>query len=101
MATLAERFDLQNNSAFLNKITSAIAEQADVIRLENINTPNHANRMLWAKQAFTNPEAVAKTMIWGIISANRTATSAQILGATDTAIVNAVAALVDVYATGS
>lgn len=100
MATLAERFEIRNDTSFLNRITAAVAEQADVVRLESDQVANHANRLVWAKQAFTNPEAVAKTMLWGIISANRAFTAAQITGAADSALVGAVADLVNVYATG-
>lgn len=101
MATYAELFDLQLNSALLNRITAAIAVQADVIRTEAGATANHANRLIWAKQAFTAPETKAREMVWGILAGNRTATSAQITGATDATILSAVATLVDVYATGS
>lgn len=101
MSTYAELFELRGNTPLLNRITSAIAIQANVIRQEDSGVSNHANRLLWAKQAFTNPEEVAQTMLWGILAANSTATPAQITGATDAAILSAVAALVDTYATGS
>lgn len=101
MATYAELFELRGNTPLLNRITSAVAIQANVIRQEDTAVPNHANRFLWAKQAFTNPESVAQTMLWGILAANSTFTPAQITGATDAAILSAVAALVDTYATGS
>lgn len=101
MATYAELFDLKNNTPLKNRITSAIAVQAEIIRLENVATNNHANRLLWAKQAFASPEGKASDMIWGILASNRTLTTAQIQNATDAAVLGAVAALVDVYATGT
>lgn len=101
MATYAELFDLRGNSALLNRISSAIAIQSEVIRNENAATANHANRLIWAKQAFQNPEVKAREMVWAILAANAAATTAQITGATDAAILSAVAAAVDIFATGT
>lgn len=101
MATYLELYDLRVNSPLLNRITSAVAVQAEVIRNENNATANHANRLIWAKQAFQDPESKAKQMVWAILAANASATVAQITGATDAAVLSAVAAAVDLYATGS
>jgi hypothetical protein len=98
MATYSELFDLRNNTALLNRITSAVAVQANVIRQEDAGVSNHANRLVWAKRAFISPEAIAAEMLWGILATNAGVTSAQITDATDAAILSAVAALVDVYA---
>lgn len=101
MATYTELFDLRSDTNLRNRITAAVAIQADVVRLENVNTANHANRVIWAKQAFTNPEAVANQMMWGLLAINKAATVAQVQGATDASILTAVASLVDSFATGS
>ncbi len=100
MATYAELFDLKSNSALLNRITTAAAIAADAIRLEDGGTANHANRLIWAKQAFVDPESTAKQMIWGLLAINKAATASNIQNATDAAILTNVQALVDVYATG-
>jgi hypothetical protein len=101
MATYAELFGIRSNTELKNRITAAVAIQADVVRAENVNTANHANRMLWAKQAFSDPEGMADKMMWAILATNRAATVAAITGATDAAVLSAVAAVVDVFATGS
>lgn len=74
---------------------------AAVIRAEDAQTANHANRLLWAKAAFADPKAMAERMVWAVLAANRSATRAQIEGATDAAVLSAVAAAVDVFATGN
>lgn len=99
--TYAELFGLRNNTPLLNRITAAVAVQAEVIRNESDQTANHANRLLWAKQAFENPQAKAKDMIWAILAANSAATEAAVMGATDAAVLSAVAAAVNIFATGS
>lgn len=100
MATYSELFDLRSDANLRNRITTAVAIQADVIRLENVNTANHANRLIWAKEAFVNPEAVANKMMWGILAANKNITPDQTKGVTDASLQTAVANLVDVFATG-
>lgn len=101
MATLAEQFDINNNATLLNKIAASVAVEADVIRLEDGATANHANRLLWAKEAFSTPLDMAKRMMPAIIAANRTATKAQIEGASDSSIQSAVSATVNIFATGA
>lgn len=101
MATYLELFDLRVNSPLINRITSAIAVQAEVIRNENVNTANHVARVAWAKESFSDPEGMARRMIWAILAANAGATVAQITGAQDATILTKVADAVDVFATGS
>lgn len=99
MASYDELYDLANNSNLLRKVTAAAAVQADVVRAESGATPNHANRMIWAKRAYANPDAVAKEMIWAVLAANKTATKAQIEGAADASILANIATFVDLFAT--
>lgn len=101
MATYAELYDLRSNSDLRNKVLVACAVAAELIRLEAGATPNHANRLLWAKQVFANPDPVAATMLQAVLAQNRTLTSAQIVGASDAAIQTAVNNAVDVLATGA
>jgi hypothetical protein len=101
MATLAELYDARNNSSLRNKITSAVAIAAEAIRLENVNTLNHVNRLIWARQAFANPAGVAEDVMWAVLAANESATAAQIAAVSDASIKAAVNAAVDVFATGA
>lgn len=101
MATYTDLYEIANNNTLLDKFTAAVAIQAEAIRTENGATTNHANRLIWAKQAFSDPRAMAAKMTWPILAQNALATKAQILAATDAAILSAVAAAVDVFATGA
>jgi hypothetical protein len=100
MASYSELFGIASNADLRNKIAAAIAHKADQIRSEADTVPNNANRRLWAKEAFANPEAMAARMIWAILAANQAQTVNNILGATDAAILTAVGNAVDVFATG-
>ena len=100
MATYVELFELANNNVLRTRIAAAVAVQADVVRLEAPAVFNHVNRLLWAKRAFADPEAVAKEMTWALLAQNRTAAVTQITEAADTAVLAAVAAAVDIFATG-
>lgn len=100
MATLSELHTLGATNVLIDKITSAVAIQAEVVRLEDPATNNHDNRLKWARQVFTGPRAVAQQMLWAVLAQNAAATVQQITDATDAAIKTAVANAVDVFATG-
>lgn len=101
MATYTDLYEIANNNTLLDKFTAAVAVQAEAIRTENGATTNHANRLIWAKQAFTDPRAMALKMTWPILAQNAGVTKAQILAASDATILTAVASAVDVFATGA
>jgi len=101
MATYTELRSILGDRSLLNRITVAVGVSAEAIRTESAATPNHANRLLWAKDVFVNPTQRAAEMQWAVIIANRTASTAQILAAADTAIQTNVDANVDVFATGA
>lgn len=101
MASYQELFDVSSNTALLNRITAAVAIQAEAVRVENPATTNHANRLIWAKEAFSDPAGMAKRMMWAILAQNVAFSQAQILAANDAAVLTAVANAVDVFATGA
>lgn len=106
MATLLELiaiYDTETSAdiTLLRKISAAVFLQAEVIRLESAATTNHANRLIWAKQAFQEPTGKAREMYAALLAANETATQTGIRNATDSAIKTAVANAVDIFATGS
>lgn len=101
MATYAELIQASQDSGLRDKIKSAIGVAAETIRTESGATGNHANRLIWAKQAFNSPASKVDEMTWCAVIQNRAATLAQITGASDASIQTAVNAAVDVFATGS
>lgn len=101
MATYAEMFDIASKNLIRDKITVAVAMQAEVIRKELDTVTNHANRLIWAKTALIAPHEMASKIMWAIVVQNAVYTSAQIIGASDAATLTAVANTVDLFATGA
>ena len=100
MATYSELFGLWNESGLKNRITVAVIVAAESIQNEDIETLNHANRLIWAQQTFQNPVAIANAMFRVVLAANKDASTEAILSASDIAIQSAVDAAVDTFATG-
>jgi len=101
MATYIELRGLYGNGDLENKVEVACIVAAESIRNEDAGTTNHANRLVWAKSAFSNPNTVAVQMLMALLAANKDLTVAQIEGASDAAIQTAVDNAVDIFADGS
>ena len=95
MATFAELVTASSNSGLVEKIKIATLVAADNIRLESPGVPSNQARVRWAAKVFTAPDTEATRMIWPVLIQNRTATLAQITGASDVVVQNAVNAAVD------
>ena len=95
MATYTELFDLADNNILLDRVSVAITIAADTVLNEIESTPNHANRVVWAKGAFSNPKAQAKAFLAAVLAANNGADVATIQAVTDTQIQNNVNAAID------
>jgi hypothetical protein len=101
MATYAELIQAPQNVALQQRVFVATVVAAEAVRTESGATPNHANRLKWAKAVFTSPHTEADRMLWAVLAANKDATIAQITGASDTTVQTAVNAAVDVMADGN
>jgi hypothetical protein len=101
MATYAELLTASSHEVLNNKIRVAVVIAAEVVRTENAATANHANRLIWARGVFVDPDREARRMVWAVLAQNAGATYAQIVGASDAAVQTAVNAAVDVFASGS
>lgn len=101
MATYLELEAIASGNTLRARMTAAVAIQAEVVRTEAGGTVNHTNRLVWAKSAFADPKAMADRMIWAVLAQNAAFTTAQITGATDAALLSAVASAVDVFASGA
>ncbi len=100
MATYLELHNTQSNNELTRRVRTACVIAADTIRAEDGGTTNHANRMLWAANAFRSPEDEAGRMLWAVLAANKDTTVENITGATDAVLQAAVDAAVDLFATG-
>ena len=101
MATYEELFSLRNNSALKNRVTTAVVIAAETVMGEDSGTPNHANRLIWAKGVFSSPEREAERMYWAVLAANSGMPLGTILAATDAAIQANVDEHIDLFADGS
>ena len=101
MATYAELYDLRNDSALRNRVTTACIIAAETVMNEDGATPNHASRLLWAKGVFANPSGEASRMFMAILAANSGADVSAIQGATDAAIQTNVDDHIVLFADGS
>ena len=101
MATYEELRGLFSHGEMLNKVEVACIIAAETIRTEDGGTANHANRLLWAKAAFENPNQVREQMWKAMLAANESASVATLTTASDSVIQAAVDAAIDVFADGS
>jgi hypothetical protein len=100
MASYEELYSLWNESGLRNKVIVAVIVAAESIQGEDPVTPNHANRLLWAKTSLESPVPVASAMFRLVIAANKDATKEAILNAIDASIQSAIDSAVDMFATG-
>jgi hypothetical protein len=100
MATYTELLSAADNTNLLGKVRVACVIAAEAIRTEAGATANHANRLLWAKSVFSNPELTARQMLWAVLGQNAGTALSQIIGASDATVQTAVNTAVDVFANG-
>lgn len=98
MATYDELLTAITNDPLTRKVRWAVVMAAESVRLEAINTPNHANRLIWAKAAYSDPDTVAARMIYPVLAQNAAQPIATITGATDAIVQTAVNNAIDVFA---
>ena len=101
MASYAELYDLRNDSALRNRVTTACIIAAETVMNEDGGVANHANRLLWAKAVFANPSGEASRMFMAILAANSGSPVSAIQNADDAAIQTNVDDHIDLFADGS
>lgn len=84
-----------------DKIIAAVLKAADTIYNEDPGTTNHANRLIWARQAFEDPKAKAQELYGAVLAANSSASVVQIEQALDSAIESNINAVIDLFADGN
>ena len=82
MATLQELRGLFNDSDLLEKVEAALIISANDL----LSGAPTAAQTSWAAHVFTNPRTEAKKAVMAVLASNSSATTGQILGASDTAI---------------
>lgn len=100
MATAEELFGLRNDSALRNRVMSEVLIAAEGVVGESDTTPNHTNRLVWAKRVFVDPDRETGPMFMALLAASSDLTVVQIQGATDAQILVSVGDHVDLFADG-
>lgn len=98
MATFDELLTASANTGLINKVRVATFVAATVVMTEDIGVDNHANRLLWARTVFSDPTGAGQKMMWAVLGQNRALTLAQMTSASDTDVLAAVTAAIDVFA---
>ncbi len=100
MATLLEQLLAAGDDDLGEKMQAVIPVVALGIYDDPTPPANQTERLAWAKDALLKPKAWAETMISVVIAANKDATYANIIGASDAAIEQNVMDAVDLFAAG-
>lgn len=101
MATLSEIWTLLEDPSLKEKVASACLLAVETIRTEDAGTANHANRLKWAKAVLKNPVQAGDDMLKAVLAANGSASLATIQGASDSTIIGAVDAAINIFADGT
>lgn len=101
MATYLELRQLYGHGDLLNRIEVACIVAAETIRTEADSVTNHANRLKWAKAAYSAPRPAAEKMLMSLLAANKALTTVQLIGVTDAALQTAVDGAVNIFADGT
>jgi hypothetical protein len=101
MASYVDLYNLGANSELRNRVTVACLIAAQSVMVELVTTTNHANRLLWAKDVFSDPHAMGQKMLMAALAANATLAVAQITGASDAALLATVQGAINLFATGT
>jgi len=100
MASYIELRRLFSDDVLMNRIEVACIVAAEMIRNEGSEVVNHANRLLWARTAFTNPGTIRNGMLKALLAANKDQDMEVIQGVLDPTLQVLVNAAVDIFATG-
>ena len=98
MATYEEIRGLFNNSGLINRVTVAIVVAAEAVRVEDVTTANHTERLAWAVVAFASPEPEAERALKSLVASNKSLEVEAIKDVTDAQIQAKVDALVSMLA---
>lgn len=94
MATLIEQYNIVfSDNSLKNRVTMACIVAAKNVFGEDAGTTNHANRLVWAKACFSEPQRIGSEMFRSAVQLM--SDPSNIDSVTDTAIQNGVNGLVD------
>lgn len=68
-ASLSDLFTLLNDPTLSQKVAAAVIRTSVSVAFEDTGTPNHANRLIWSKNALANPTGTASEVLRYVIAA--------------------------------
>lgn len=99
MATYFELLAAAETDDLRKRIKVSIIIAAESIRTAVAPLPaNQTARLVWAKEAYADPESKVDQMMNAVLAQNKSQTYQAIVGASDTVVQAAVNAAVDVFA---
>lgn len=98
MATYAQIVNVLEDEGLARSVRAAVMVAADTVRAEVSSTPNHANRLAWARSVMISPESSSLAMLRAVVMQKRAETAGAIRGLSDTDVQTAVDAAVDLFA---
>lgn len=98
MATYLELYTLRGNPDLKQKIAVALTIAADTIRGELASVNGHTSRITWAQEVLGRLDAEAEKALTLLLAANQANTTAQIQGASDSAIQSNVNDIINILA---
>lgn len=98
MATYEELVDLCKEKWLKERVRIAIVDVALGINVEDAETPNHANRYVWASHALQHPGDLVDGVLHAVLVANKAADKLAILQASDEQVKAGVEEIVDLLA---
>lgn len=80
------------------KVRVAVIVAADKIAGEPVATPNHLNRIEWARATMLDPIGAAQRILWAVLAKNLAKTLSEVRALADTDVQASVEASVDLFA---
>lgn len=94
----AQLMTASEDEGLARKIRVAVIVAADKIAGEPAATPNHANRVEWARATMLDPIGAAQRILWSVLAKNLAKTLAEVRALTDIDVQASVEASVDLFA---
>ena len=98
MSTYLELLAATEDEAFNNKVRFSVLVAINKVQTEPEATVNHANRMVWAKEAIANPDPITARVVRLILAEDKGIAVATILAYTDANIQAKANAAIDLLA---
>jgi len=97
-ATLEEINKAASDPTFQAQMQGALLAAADRVAEEQASTPNHAARLVWAREVFINPGTKVSVMTRAVLAQNKLVSIILAGKADDDEITDAVFSRIDVFA---